>query len=111
MNAISVNGKAIEVNEYGFLTSVDDWDEEVAAQLAEVEQITLTDRHWEVLHYLREYYRLHQIAPMIKVLVKTIGQKSGPERGNTKYLYNLFPAGPAKQACKIAGLPTHTGCV
>ena len=66
---------------------------------------------WEVINFLREYYQEYQIAPAVRVLTKAIGKKLGPDKGNSKYLYELFPYGPAKQACKVAGLPKPTGCV
>lgn len=111
MGTISVKGKTIEVDEDGFLANLDDWNMDVANYFAEVEGIQMTDQHWEVVNFLRDYYKQYQIAPMIKILVKEIGKKLGPEKGNTKYLYELYPGGPAKQACKIAGLPKPTGCV
>jgi TusE/DsrC/DsvC family sulfur relay protein len=111
MATIDVKGKTIEVDEDGFLANLDDWNMDVANYFAQVEGIDMTDQHWEVVNFLRDYYKQYQIAPMIKILVKEIGKKLGPEKGNTKYLYELYPGGPAKQACKIAGLPKPTGCV
>jgi len=73
--------------------------------------VNMTDQHWEVVNFLREYYDEYQIAPAVRVLTKAIGKKLGPEKGNSQYLYDLFPYGTAKQACKIAGLPKPTGCV
>ncbi|HEX9859899.1 MAG TPA: TusE/DsrC/DsvC family sulfur relay protein [Nitrospirota bacterium] len=111
MASIEVGGKSIEVDEDGYLTNLDDWNEDVAKYLAGTEEVEMTEAHWEVINFLRDYYAEYKIAPMIKILVKALGQKLGKEKGNTKYLYELYPAGPAKQACKIAGLPKPTGCV
>lgn len=110
-NTLEVGGKVLELDEDGFLVKADDWNEEVALALAKTEEIEMTEPHWEVVNFLREYYLEYKIAPMIRILVKAMGKKMGKEKGNTKYLYQLFPAGPAKQACKIAGLPKPTGCV
>ena len=109
--AIELAGKTIETDEDGYLVSVDDWSKEVAEELAKEEELDMTESHWEVVDFLREYYEEYKIAPMIRILTKAIGKKLGPEKGNTKYLYQLYPGGPAKQACKIAGLPKPTGCV
>ncbi|HIJ60439.1 MAG TPA: TusE/DsrC/DsvC family sulfur relay protein [Nitrospirae bacterium] len=111
MPAIDFQGKQIEVDEDSYLVNLDDWSPELATQLASNDGLTLTDSHWEVINFLRDYYQKYQIAPMIKILVKEIGKVMGPEKGNTKYLYELFPDGPAKQACRYAGLPKPTGCV
>lgn len=111
MPTIDFQGKQIEVDEDGYLVNLDDWAPELATQLAGNDGLTLTDSHWEVINFLRDYYQKYQIAPMIKILVKEIGKVMGPEKGNTKYLYELFPDGPAKQACRYAGLPKPTGCV
>lgn len=111
MPNIEFQGKQIEVDEDGYLVNLDDWSKEFGAQMASGDGQVLTDAHWEVINFLREYYQKYQIAPMIKILVKEIAKVMGPEKGNTKYLYELFPDGPAKQACRYAGLPKPTGCV
>jgi tRNA 2-thiouridine synthesizing protein E len=109
--AITVGGKSLETDEEGYLANLSDWSEEVANEIAKAENVEMTQNHWEVVNFLREYYNEYQIAPAVRVLTKAIGKKLGPDKGNSKYLYELFPYGPAKQACKIAGLPKPTGCV
>ncbi|RKZ54323.1 MAG: sulfurtransferase TusE [Candidatus Parabeggiatoa sp. nov. 3] len=111
MASIEVEGKQVEVDEEGYLTNLADWNEAIAKVLSEQDELELTDNHWEVIRFLREYYDEYQIAPAVRVLTKAIGKKLGPEKGNSKYLYELFPYGPAKQACRFAGLPKPTGCV
>lgn len=111
MATLELGGQSIEVDEEGYLTNLDDWSKELAEHMATEDGITLTEAHWEVINFLRDYFQKYQIAPMIKILVKEIGKTMGPEKGNTKYLYELYPAGPAKQACRYAGLPKPTGCV
>ena len=108
---IEVNGKMLETDEEGYLANLNDWVPEAATVMAAAEDQELTDAHWEVINFLREYYEEYQIAPAVRVLTKAIGKKLGKDKGNSKYLYELFPYGPAKQACKYAGLPKPTGCV
>ncbi len=109
--AYEVNGKAFEHDEEGYITDVSSWNEDIAKMIAQAEGIDMTSEHWEVINFLREYYTEYQIAPAVRVLTKAVAKKLGPEKGNNKYLYELFPYGPGKQACKIAGLPKPTGCV
>lgn len=111
MPTMEFQGKQFEVDEDGYLTDLSVWTKELAEHIAELENVKMTDNHWEVVNFLREYYDEYKIAPMIKILTKAIGKKLGKDKGKTKYLYELFPGGPAKQACKIAGLPKPTGCV
>ena len=111
MPTVNIAGKDVEVDEEGYLTNLADWNRDVAEYLAKEEKVDMTDAHWEVIDFLREYYDEYQIAPAIRVLTKAIGKKLGPDKGNNKYLYELFPYGPAKQACKIGGLPKPTGCI
>ena len=103
MASIEANGTTVEVDEEGYLVNLNDWNKDLAEVLAESEELDLTDNHWEIINFLREYYEEYQIAPAVRVLTKAIG--------NSKYLYELFPYGPAKQACKVAGLPKPTGCI
>jgi len=109
--AIEVNGKSFEVDEEGYLANLTEWEPAIADVMAKEDDCELTDSHWEVINFLREYYEEYQIAPAVRVLTKAIGKKLGKEKGNSKYLYELFPYGPGKQACKYAGLPKPTGCV
>ncbi|VAX14389.1 tRNA 2-thiouridine synthesis protein TusE @ Sulfur redox associated protein DsrC [hydrothermal vent metagenome] len=109
--SIEVNGKTLETDEEGYLSNLNEWEPEVANVMAKLDDAELNENHWEVINFLREYYEEYQIAPAVRVLTKAIGKKLGKDKGNSKYLYELFPYGPGKQACKYAGLPKPTGCV
>ena len=109
--AYELNGVTYEADEEGYLTDIGAWSPELAVLIAQDENIEMGDDAWEVVNFLRDYYEEYQIAPAVRVLTKAVKKKLGPEKGNSKYLYELFPYGPAKQACKIAGLPKPTGCV
>ena len=111
MASIEVGGKSYETDEEGYLIDLGTWNEEVGKYIAGTENVEMSESHWEVINFLRDYYNEFQIAPAVRVLTKAIGKKLGAEKGNSQYLYELFPYGPAKQACKIAGLPKPTGCV
>lgn len=100
-----VEGRSYEVDEDGFLQEPERWNEGVAKDFAGTEAVTeLTEGHWKVINYIRGYYVEFGIAPMIRKLCKETGYK-------LKEIYELFPSGPAKGACKLAGLPKPTGCV
>jgi tRNA 2-thiouridine synthesizing protein E len=106
-----VNGKSFDSDEEGYLVDLASWNEELANLIAKDEEIEMTEEHWEVVNFLRDYYNEYQIAPAVRVLIKAVKKKLGADKGSNKYMYELFPYGPAKQACKIAGLPKPTGCV
>jgi len=109
--AYEVNGTVFEADEEGYITDISAWNTDLAELIAKDENIEMNSDAWEVVNFLRNYYEEYQIAPAVRVLTKAIKKKLGPEKGNSKYLYELFPYGPAKQACKIAGLPKPTGCI
>ncbi len=109
--AYEVNGTTVEADEEGYIIDISQWNPELAAQIAETENIEMGDDAWEVVNFLRSYYEEYQIAPAVRVLTKAVKKSLGAEKGTSKYLYELFPYGPAKQACKIAGLPKPTGCI
>lgn len=111
MGSIEVNGKFLETDEEGYLENMEDWDSDAAVVMAGIDGCELSDNHWEVINFLREYYTEYEIAPAVRILTKAVGKKLGKDKGNSKYLYELYPKGPAKQACKYAGLPKPTGCV
>jgi tRNA 2-thiouridine synthesizing protein E len=98
-------GSVCEVDDDGFLQEPEKWNEEVARAYAAMEGVTeLTADHWTAIHYLRAYYLENGICPMIRRLIKVTGF-------NLARLYDLFPQGPARSACKWAGVPKPTGCV
>lgn len=105
MSHIDVKGKQIEVDEDGFLVDPDVWNQDIVETFAKLEEVNeLTEDHWKVINYLRDYYKQFGIAPMIRKLCKDTGF-------TLKQIYDMFPSGPAKGACKLAGLPKPTGCV
>jgi TusE/DsrC/DsvC family sulfur relay protein len=105
MPQVELGGKALEVDEDGFIQAPDEWTKEVAADLAKTEGVEeMGEDHWKLVEYIRDYYAKFGIAPMVRKLCKETGFK-------LKYIYELFPSGPAKGACKVAGLPKPTGCV
>lgn len=105
MPTIDLNGHVYTVDEDGFLEDPQIWNEAVASDLATTEGVSeLTEEHWKLVNYLRNYYLEFGIAPMIRKLCKETGFKLNK-------IYELFPSGPAKGACKVAGLPKPTGCV
>ena len=105
MANISVGEISIEIDEDGFIQEPDKWNKSVAVALAQTEGVSeLSDRHWQLINYLRDYYKKYGIAPMIRKMCKEVGMKLNE-------VYELFPTGPAKGACKAAGLPKPTGCV
>ncbi len=105
MAQLKVGEMMLELDEDGFIQQPELWDQKVALALAETEGVKdLTEPHWKLVNYLRDYYQKFGVAPMIRKVCKDTGMKLGQ-------IYELFPSGPAKGACKVAGLPKPTGCV
>ena len=105
MGVLEIGDLKIDVDEDGFMAEPEDWSENIAKALATTESVDdLSEDHWVVVNYIRNYYQEFGIAPMIRKLCKET-------KFDLKYIYELFPSGPAKGACKVAGLPKPTGCV
>ena len=104
-------GNEIETDSEGYLKDTSLWSEALAEAIAEQESITLSAEHWEVVRFVRDFYLEFNTSPAIRMLVKAMAKKYGEEKGNSRYLYRLFPKGPAKQATKIAGLPKPVKCI
>lgn len=105
------NGTEISTDAQGYLTHPQDWSEALAGEIARREGITLSEAHWQVIHFVRAFYLQYNTSPAMRMLVKAMAQTYGEEKGNSRYLFRLFPEGPAKQATKIAGLPKPVKCL
>lgn len=108
---LEFDGRVYQTDTEGFLANPDEWSEQLAVKMATDDGIELSADHWEAIHILREYYAQYAIAPPIRILVRHMGKRLGRDKANSPYLYELFPLGPAKQACRYAGLPKPTGCI
>jgi tRNA 2-thiouridine synthesizing protein E len=106
-----INEQEIATDKQGYLLNSDDWSEALAALIAEQESIEMSTAHWEVVLFVRNFYLEYNTSPAIRALVKAMAKKLGADKGNSIYLYKLFPKGPAKQATKIAGLPKPAKCL
>ncbi|ADH86715.1 MULTISPECIES: TusE/DsrC/DsvC family sulfur relay protein [Desulfurivibrio] len=106
MATVEHKGKTFNVDEDGFLTKgMEEWSEEWVDYVKSIEGIEeLTDEHRKIIDILQDYFKKNGIAPMVRILSKTTGFP-------LKRIYELFPSGPGKGACKMAGLPKPTGCV
>ncbi|PPK50983.1 TusE/DsrC/DsvC family sulfur relay protein [Marinobacter persicus] len=99
-------------NNEGFLEDASAWTPEVARVIAGESDIELTDNHWEIIDFLRDFYREHEMSPPSnRLFVKAVKEHFGEEKGNSIYLMQLFPGTPAKTACRIAGMPRPTNCL
>lgn len=101
-----INGVEYEADDLGYLLEPV-YEDEAVRVIAAAENIELTDAHWEVVNYLREQYREEGATPNFRNMVKGFSEiRPGVD---SKYLYDLFPVGPAKQGPKVAGLPQPLG--
>lgn len=94
----------VETDENGFLLDPEDWDEELALELASGENIQLNEEHWNIIHAIRNLYTLSGTVPELRTILKNLKQSIGAEKATRKYVYRLFPYGYGQQACKIAGM-------
>ena len=105
MTKATFGGVEIEIDEDGFIQEPERWDDKMADDLAKTEEAyPLSEDAWKLVRYLRNYYLEFEIAPPIRKLTKDNNM-------SLKYIYEMFPSGPAKGACKVAGLPKPTGCL
>lgn len=106
-----ISGNAIETDAEGYLANLDDWSEEVATHLSNQDNLELTDDHWKILTWIRNYYQEFGTAPNLRMMQKLMKDDVGAELADKKRLFDLFPYGPAKQGARYAGMPKPTGCV
>ena len=105
-----VDGRPVLMDSEGYLKNLDDWSEEFVAALAKEEGLTLTDEHWQVIHFLRDHFEEHQVQAQVRMMIKHFREQWGAEKGNNHYLHAIFPrGGPQKQGNRLAGLMRTKG--
>lgn len=105
------DGRAVPLDEKGYLLDWELWSPAVARCMAGADGVELGEDHWKVLEIFRQYYGEFEIEPPMRALVKRSREALGEDKGNSRYLYRLFPDGPGTQACRYAGLPRPLSCV
>lgn len=108
---LSLNGNLLPTDKQGYLLDHLLWSVEVATIMAEYDDFELTEAHWEVIDFVRGFYITYNTSPAIRALTKAMKSEFGEEKSSSRYLYRLFPDGPAKQATKYAGLPKPARCI
>ena len=108
---LSIDGLKLQTTDDGFLRDAEQWNRRIAEELARTESIELEDAHWEILLFIRNYYQKFKHLPNARMFVTAVRKEFGETKGNSRYLHRLFPQGPLKFACKIAGLPKPPTCL
>ena len=102
---LRVSGKEIETDSEGYLKNLNNWSTEFAKVQARKEGLQLTAEHWQVIHFLRDYYHEHGVQAQVRMMIRHFAEAWGPEHGNNHYLHAIFPVGgPQKQGNRLAGL-------
>ena len=109
--AIDFNGEEIATDNQGYLLDYTQWNEDLARVMASNDTFELTAAHWEVIRFVRQFYLTYNTSPAIRALTKAMKAEFGEEKASSRYLFRLFPDGPAKQATKYAGLPKPKRCL
>ncbi|MBI5741058.1 MAG: TusE/DsrC/DsvC family sulfur relay protein [Nitrospirae bacterium] len=107
---IEFRGRNIEFTSGGYLKNFGEWSEDLARYLCEQDGIKLTQDHWDVIMFMREYYTQFKMTPMPRVIINRLNDIKHTDRYGIRYLYKLFPPAPVRHACKYAGVPEPEGC-
>ena len=109
-DTVEVNGQTILTDGEGYLVNLDDWSEAFVLAQAAKEGLTLTDEHWEVIRFIRDYHERNGVQPNVRTMIKHFRKVWGPERGSNRYLHDIFPrGGPQKQGNRLAGIRRTKG--
>ncbi len=106
---VNGDGHNLRSDGEGYLVEPDDWDKRAAEQLAALEQVTLTDEHWQVIEFMRRYYNNHRVAADARFVIKFMAEEMAMGKRARNHLFKLFPYGYVQQACKIAGMKRPRG--
>ncbi|MXP56145.1 TusE/DsrC/DsvC family sulfur relay protein [Pantoea sp. Mhis] len=101
----------IKTDPEGYLKNSANWNIIWAKATAKQEELIMNEEHWEIVYFIRSFYKKYNIVPTMRFLVKAMIKEYGKVKGNSHYLFYLFPKGPIKQATKIAGLPKSVKCL
>ncbi|WP_428607522.1 TusE/DsrC/DsvC family sulfur relay protein [Sedimenticola sp.] len=107
---VTVNDQLIATDQEGYIQDMDEWSEGFAVAQAAKENLTLTDEHWDVIHFIRHYYQEHHVQAQVRDMIKHFKKVWGSDRGNNRYLHDIFPmGGPQKQGNRLAGIRKTKG--
>lgn len=107
---LKVGDRTVLLDQEGYLQNLDEWSEDYVLALAAYEGLRLTEQHWEVIRFIRDYYQEHQVQPQVRDMIKYFQTLWGPDQGNNHYLHDLFPmGGPQKQGNRLAGIRRTKG--
>jgi tRNA 2-thiouridine synthesizing protein E len=107
---LQVDGQDVLTDPEGYILNMDDWSEGFARAQADREGLDLTDEHWQVIRFIREFYEEHDVQAQVRDMVKHFRAAWGPEKGNSRYLHDIFPmGGPQKQGNRLAGVRKTKG--
>jgi TusE/DsrC/DsvC family sulfur relay protein len=107
---VDVNGKPVMTDAEGYIININEWTENFAIALAAKEELELTDEHWQVIHYIRQYFEEHRVQVQVREMIKHFKKEWGSEHGNNRYLHDIFPkGGPQKQGNRLAGIHRTRG--
>ena len=105
-----VDGREVLTDQEGYILDMDAWSEGFARAQAAKEGLVLTEEHWQVIHFIREFYEDHNVQAQVRDMVKHFREAWGPEKGNSRYLHDIFPmGGPQKQGNRVAGVRKTKG--
>ncbi len=107
---VEFDGQQYPTDTQGFLKQRLSWSADLGRHMAALDGVTLTQEHWEVIHYFREYYEDYNIPPPMRMVIRVFRKAFGEENANSRYLLQLFPEGATKAASKFAGLPKPKNC-
>lgn len=102
--SIQIDGITLETDNEGYLLDPALWSEGVAIEIARLENINMTQAHWEIVNFVRDYFETWQVVPENRTLLKTLRERHGKDTATRRYIQQLFPYGFGQQACKIAGM-------
>ncbi|MCP4987291.1 MAG: TusE/DsrC/DsvC family sulfur relay protein [Colwellia sp.] len=108
---LTFEDRIIPTDKHGYLLDHSLWNKKLAIVIAQHDGIELSEAHWEVINFVRQFYLTYNTSPAIRALTKAMKSEFGEKKANSRYLYKLFPEGPAKQATKYAGLPKPARCI